>query len=119
MIRISSLALIVVAAVGCASSRTDTVAVVQKYSAPPAKGHWGLVDDSQQFWRDVGLLHAASLRGDPDAMRTILVIGIFADGAVSESMPDLSETVKKHPETGRQIIYSDNRLEAKYSRWAK
>jgi uncharacterized protein YceK len=104
---------------GCASSRPDATAVVQKYSAPPAEGHWSLVDDSHQFWQDVRILHSAGLQGDPDAIRTILVIGVFADGAVAEGMPDLHEVVKKHPHVAKQIIQNDNRLKKKYSHWVQ
>jgi len=108
-------AMLVAVLSGCTSSRPGAAALVRKYSAPPAEGHWGLVDDTHQFWQDVRILHSAGLQGNPDAMRTILVIGIFADGAVAEGMPDLDEVVKKHPDAAKQIIQSDNRLKKKYS----
>lgn len=110
-------AILLVALSGCTSSEVNTAAVVRKYSAPPEQGHWELIGDTQEFWQDVEVLYRASLRGNPNAMRTILVIGTFTDGAISEGMPDLSEVVKKHPEVAKQVILGDTRLKHKYSHW--
>ncbi len=92
-------------------------AVVEKYSSPPDQCCWNLIADTHEFWRDVDALHSASLGGDPDAIRTILVIEAFTDGAVSERMPNLLRIVKKYPKIAKQVICGDDRLKKKYSHW--
>jgi hypothetical protein len=94
-------------------------AVIKKYSAPPAQGPWSLVGDTEQFWQDMGVLYDASLRGDAEAIRAILFVGSFTDGAVAEDMPDLHYIVECHPGTAKEIIQRYERLQTQYSHWVQ
>jgi len=111
--------ILLLALVGCTSPQCNTSALARKYAAPPEQGHWELVVDTPEFWQDVEVLHRASLRGNPDAIRTILIIGAFTDGAVAEGMPDLLDVVKAHPKAARQVILGDTRLKNTYSHWVQ
>jgi hypothetical protein len=102
---------------GCAPSDGNLTAVIQKYAAPPADIPWNLVGDTEQFWVDVDVLYQAALKGHGESIRTVLVIGTFTDGAVSEGMPDLQELVRRHRETAKDIILGSARLKDKYGYW--
>ena len=102
---------------GCSSSGTGVSAIVEKYAHPPTERPWSLVDDTEEFWADVDVLYEASLRGDRDALRTLLVIDTFTDGAVAEGMPELCEVVERHRAIARDIILGDSRLKERFGYW--
>jgi len=64
-------------------------------------------------------MHTASVRGDRDAMRTILTILTFTDGAVAEGMPDVHAVVKKHPKMAKEIVFGNDRLKRKCGHWVQ
>jgi len=107
------------AALGCAGSDRDVDHLVRKYAEPPADIPWAMVGDTEEFWQDVDVLHRASLEGHREALRTLLVIGTFTDGAVSQGMPDLEDVVRRHPGLAREIILGDARLRARYAHWVQ
>jgi len=102
---------------GCSSSGTGVSAIVEKYARPPAEGPWSLVSDTAEFWADVDVLYEASLEGDRDALRTLLVVDTFTDGAVAEGMPELYVVVQRHRAVAKGIILADSRLKAKFGHW--
>jgi hypothetical protein len=82
----------------CKLAQPQTVAaIIEKYSNPPDARPWELVEDTDKFWNDVNTLYRASHKEDTSAQRTLLTIRNFADGAISEGMPDLSEFTDSRP----------------------
>lgn len=113
-----SIALIVLLiTAGCTPPDDDLNAVIRKYSEPPDDVPWELVDDTEQFWADVDVLHKASSSGNREALHTLLTIETFTDGAVAEGMPDLQEVVNLHREEAKQIVMGDARLKSHFAHW--
>jgi len=75
------------------------------------------VRDTKEFWADVNVLYETSLRGDRDALRTLLVIDTFTDGAVAEGMPELDEVVERHRAMAKEIIMGNSRLKTRFGHW--
>ena len=103
----------------CHSSEDRLHEVIEKYSNPPSEGSWELVGDTHEFWNDITLLHQKSAAGYPDAIRTLLVIRSFTDGAVSEGMPVISRIRDYNPVLFKQVIMSDERLKGHCSHWVQ
>lgn len=78
---------------------------------------WDLVSDTEEFWTDVATLYKASVQGHTEAFRTLLTIGTYTDGAVSEGMPDLVWVVQEYPEMASEIIMRDPRLRKHFKHW--
>jgi len=113
----NSLVLLLMIIFGGCKSQPDSNNVVVKYSALSDQTRSSLVGDTEEFWRDVDLLYRASIKGDPNSIRTLFIIGSFSDGIVSEGMPDLSTIVEKYPEISKEVIMGNERLRGKYSHW--
>jgi hypothetical protein len=75
------------------------------------------VGDTKEFYRDVDILYKASVQGHRGALHTLLTIGTFTDGVISESMPDIHWVVREYPEMASEIILGDARLKKHFSHW--
>ena len=91
--------------------------VCNKYSNPPTKRPWDKVSDSSEFVSDVDLLYNFCLLGNPRAIHTLLVIGTYTDGALSEGMPSLFKIVDRYYIISSYIINNDSRLYHHYGHW--
>lgn len=98
---------------------TGVDAVIKKYARPPAEGPWELVDDTPEFWADIDVLDSASRNGDREALRALLTIGTFADGAVSEGMPDVHNVVQRHRPMAKEVIMEERRLKGRFAHWVE
>ena len=78
-----------------------------------------MVDDTPEFWADIDVLDSASRNGDREALRALLTIGTFADGAVSEGMPDVHNVVQRHRPMAKEVIMEERRLKGRFAHWVE
>jgi hypothetical protein len=92
--------------------------ILAKYKDSPedVRKSWDLVSDTANFWMDIAILYEAAMNNNREAIRVLLIIGLFTDGAVSESMPELRTFFTLYPTETLRIIESDPRLQIRYSK---
>jgi hypothetical protein len=91
--------------------------IIYRYSTPPQDGLWSAVADTEPFWDDVAALYAAADHGNAPALRALLLIRSYSDGAISEEMPDIQLIVARHKPMASRVIMGEDRLRNRFGHW--
>jgi len=69
-----------------------------------------LAEMPKRFFDEVSLIYSASLRGNPEAIKVLIYLQIYAKGKARDDVPGVKDIFEKYPKICKKIVLADDEL---------